>query len=264
MPFSSWRIQNQSTLRRMTIDVTKTTLQEILYLRNLFLQENNFQIRYNARHERGWTDSYVIMCNQEKIGYGAVKGNENIKDRDTVFEFYIIPPFRNLSSTVFQQLLHVSKAKFVESQTNNLLLTSLLYEHSKNINSDVILFEEGFTSDLRIDKVIFRKRNENDVVFEHKAEPVGDYVLELDKEVVATGGFLLHYNMPFADLYMEVREDCRRKGLGSFLIQEIKKQCYLSGRVPAARTGIENIASKATLLKAGLKIAGYMLLGEVK
>jgi GNAT superfamily N-acetyltransferase len=61
------------------------------------------------------------------------------------------------------------------------------------------------------------------LLFDHKAEPVGDYVLELDNEIVATGGFLLHYNMPFADLYMEVREDHRKKGFGSFLIQEIKK-----------------------------------------
>ena len=90
------------------------------------------------------------------------------------------------------------------------------------------------------------------------------YVLEFNNEVVATGGFLLHYNMPFADLYMEVREDCRRKGFGSFLIQEIKKQCYLAGRVPAARTGLDNIASKATLIKAGFKIAGFMLSGTIK
>ena len=50
--------------------------------------------------------------------------------------------------------------------------------------------------------------------------------LELNKEVVATGGFPLHYNIPFADLYMEVRKNCRKKGFGSFLIQELKKQCY--------------------------------------
>ena len=101
-------------------------------------------------------------------------------------------------------------------------------------------------------------------MFEHKAEPVGDYVIELNNEVVATGGFLLHYNMPFADLYMEVKKEHRRKGLGSFVIQEIKKQCYLAGRVPAARTGMDNIASRATLIKAGLTIAGFILLGEVK
>ena len=63
---------------------------------------------------------------------------------------------------------------------------------------------------------------------------------------------------------MEVREDFRRKGFGSFLIQEIKKRCYLDGRVPAARTGLDNIASRATLIKAGFKVAGFMVFGQVK
>lgn len=248
----------------MTLTVTKSNLEDILYLRNLFLQENNFQIRYNACHERGWANSYAVMLDKEKIGYGSIKGNENIQDRDTVFEFYIIPSLRKLASAAFHEFLRTSKANFIESQSNLLLLTSLLYEYGQNISSNVILFEESLTTDIILDDILFRKRKENDVAFEHKAEPVGNYVLEHNQEVVATGGFLLHYNIPFADLYMEVREDCRRKGLGSFLIQEVKKQCYLAGRVPAARTGIENLASKATLLKAGLKIAGYMLLGQVK
>ena len=85
----------------------------------------------------------------------------------------------------------------------------------------------------------------------------------MNNEVVATGGFLLHYNFPFADLYMEVRENDRRKGLGSYLIQELKTQCYLAGRIPAARCNINNVASKITLLKAGFQIAGFMLLGTV-
>ncbi len=248
----------------MTPEVTKTNLEEILHLRNLFLQENNFQIRYNACHERGWTDSYIINCNEEKIGYGSVKGNEKLNDRDAVFEFYIIPQFRNLSSTAFLKLLQVSKSIFIECQSNDLLLASMLFEFAQNINANTILLEAGITTDLKINDVLFRRRGENDVVFEHKAEPVGEYILEVNNEVVATGGFLLHYNMPFADLYMEVKEDFRRKGLGSFLIQELKKQCYLTGRIPAARTGMENIASRATLIKAGLKIAGFILLGEVK
>jgi GNAT superfamily N-acetyltransferase len=248
----------------MTPEITKTHLDEILYLRNLFLQETNFQIRYNACHERGWTDSYIIKLNEERIGYASIKGNENIADRDTVFEFYIIPSFRNLSSVAFLELLRSSKANFIECQSNDILLTSLLYEFGQNISSNVILFEEGFTCNLKVDNILFKKRNEDDVVFAHKAEPIGDYVLQRNNEIVATGGFLLHYNTPFADLYMEVKEDCRTQGLGSFLIQELKKQCYLSGRVPAARTGMDNIASRATLLKAGLKIAGFMLLGQVK
>lgn len=64
-------------------------------------------------------------------------------------------------------------------------------------------------------------------------------------------------------LYMEVREDCRRKGFGSFLVQELKRACYLAGRVPAARCSIRNRASRATLIKAGLRACGFMLKGDV-
>jgi GNAT superfamily N-acetyltransferase len=247
----------------MTLDVIKTDLKEILYLRNLFLQETNFQVRYNACHERGWTNNYLIVYNNEKIGYGSIKGNENINERNTVFEFYLIPSFRNVSSAAFLELLKSSNANFIECQSNDFLLTSLLYQYAQHINSNVMLFDDGFTSDIKMDTIVCRKRNDKDVVFEHTSEPVGDYVLEINKRVIATGGFLLHYNKPFADLYMEVEKAHRKQGFGSFLIQELKKQCYLAGRVPAARCNIDNIGSRATLAKAGFKIAGFMLLGEV-
>src|ERR1700722_7128687 len=248
----------------MTVKVYKTNLEEILPLRNLFLQENNFQIRYNSCHERGWTDSYILVCDDQKIGYGSIRGNEKHSDRDSVFEFYIIPCFRNLASAVFSELLKVCQATFIECQSNDLLLTSLLYQFAENINSDTILYKDGAQIFLTSDKVIFRKKTDDDISFEHKSEPPGDFVLEMNKEIVATGGFLLHYNLPFADLYMEVKEQHRRKGFGSFIIQEIRKECYLASRVPAARCNINNVASKMTLLKRGFKIAGTMLLGKVK
>ena len=75
-----------------SIEVIKVPLAEIGSLRALFLQEANFQVRYNACHERGWTDSYLLTVDTVSVGYGAIKGQE-IVDRDTVFEFYLIPAF---------------------------------------------------------------------------------------------------------------------------------------------------------------------------
>jgi GNAT superfamily N-acetyltransferase len=250
--------------KKMKLDIIQSDLKEILDLRDLFLQENNFQIRYNACHERGWTDSYLLKADGAKMGYASLRGKDNHGDRDTVFEFYTIPPFRNKSPQIFQHLLQTCHPSFIECQSNDLLLSSLLFQFAKNISSDVILFDDKSESHLNLENTTFRARNQNDALYEHRSEPEGDFVLEFNSEVLATGGFLLHYNMPFADLYMEVREDFRRKGLGSFLVQELKKQCYLAGRIPAARCNIENMASRATLLKGGLRIAGFMLLGVVK
>ena len=247
----------------MAINVHKVALADILYLRRLFLQATNFQIRYDACHGRGWSDSYILEQNGTKIGYSSVKGNNKIEDRDTIFEFYLVPAFRNLAPLAFEELLKVSGASSVECQTNEPFLTSFAYTHGTHLSSDTILFSDDRVTHLRPKGATFRARVEGELIFKHYTEPQGNFVIERSGEVVATGGFLLHYNMPFADIYMEVREDARRKGFGSFLVQEIKVQCYLAGRVPAARTGSNNIASKATLLKAGFEVAGHMLLARV-
>jgi GNAT superfamily N-acetyltransferase len=241
----------------------KTELKDIQFLRDLFLQETNFQIRYNACHERGWTDSYLLLIDGLRVGYGAVKGHE-IKDRDTIFEYFVVPPFRKHSSELFRRLLAASQAQSIECQSNDLLICSMLYEFSTAVSADVILFEDHAVTRHALLGALFRARRDDDSIFEHRSEPVGDYVVELNGEVVATGGFLLHYNRPLADLYMEVREDCRGRGIGSLLLQEIKKECYLAGRVPAARTDIRNVASRAALIKAGLRICGFMLTGKVE
>ena len=248
----------------MKLNAFKTTLQEIQTFRALFLQETNFQIRYNACHERGWSDTYLVTCNDIAIGYCSIKGKNNLTDRDSVFEFYVIHPYRKFLEIIFSELLLVSGATFIECQSNDFLLSSLLYEFSQNINADVILFQDHVVTEYINPGVIFRLRDKEDNVFEHKMEPMGNYILELNKKIIATGGFMLYYNMPFADLYMEVEDEYRRQGFGTFLLQELKKECYLAGRVSAARCDIQNKASRATIIKAGLKVVGYMLTGDIK
>ncbi len=127
-----------------------------------------------------------------------------------------------------------------------------------------MLFEDAHATRHEILGGVVRRRREVDQVFEHTVEPVGDHVLDVGGEVVATGGFMLHYNPPVADLYMEVRPDRRRCGYGAFLVQEVKKACYLAGRVPAARCSLRNSASRATLLSAGFRVSGFLLTGAIR
>ena len=75
---------------------------------------------------------------------------------------------------------------------------------------------------------------------------------------------MLNYNIPYADIYMEVKEEFRRHGFGALMVQELKKEIYLLGRLPAARCNINNLASKGSILKAGFKICGYRLVGNIK
>jgi GNAT superfamily N-acetyltransferase len=195
-----------------------------------------------------------------KIGYGSVWGTDKREDRDTIFEFYVLRPYRKFSSLIFPEFLKVSKPLYIEAQSNDLLLTAMLYEHSELIRPEAILFEDHVETSYHFPGIIFRKRTDTDEM----GDDDSDYVLVKNDAVIASGGLMLNYNMPYADIYMQVKEPFRGQGMGSLIVQELKKTAYAIGRVPAARCNINNQRSKATLLKAGLNICGYRLKGEVK
>jgi len=244
----------------MEIKITKTKLEEIQPFRTLFLHENSFQFIYNKCHDFGWADTYLFTMDEIKIGYGSVWGKDKREDRDAIFEFYLLKPFSKFSNLVFPKFISASGSTFIECQSNDLLLSSMLYEYAQNINAEAILFKDHFQTNFNIEGVIFRKQKKEDNI----SKDEGEYVLEQNGEVVATGGFVRNYNLPYIDMFYEVRENFRRRGLGSLMVQELKREAYLTERVPAARCNITNQKSKATLLKGGLKICGFILIGEIK
>jgi GNAT superfamily N-acetyltransferase len=256
-------------------------LARVQRLRDLFLFECHCQVRYNACHERGWSDSYILACDGREVGYGAVKGDERTGPRDTVFEFYVVPPYRRHQSALFRELLSVSGATRLECQSNDPLLAPILFEFCHGIRSDVVLFESRIHPNVREagtepapgsmataapgpSGAVFRRRRDDDDLFHHDVVPMGDFVVQLEGAVVATGGWLLHYNPPFADVYMEVEASHRRRGIGAWLVRCLMTECYLAGRVPAARCNLSNAASRSTLTRAGMRTCGCMLVGEVR
>ena len=92
---------------------------------------------------------------------------------------------------------------------------------------------------------------------------VGDWGLECDGELAATGGLLFHYNPPYGDIYMEVAAAYQRRGFGSYLVQELKRICYDMTRIPAARCGQGNVASRRTLQRAGMLPCARIMRGRL-
>jgi GNAT superfamily N-acetyltransferase len=90
------------------------------------------------------------------------------------------------------------------------------------------------------------------------------WLLQLGDEIVGTGGILYHYNRPYGDIFMAIAEPFRRRDLGAFLVQELKRVCYEQGSVPAARCNVDNTASQLTLQKAGFVPCGNIVTGTLK
>ena len=239
----------------MEFHVIKSDPGSVESMRHIFLQEHPFQFVHNKCHGAGWSDIYLFMHKREHIGYGSVWGKDIRDNRDTIFEFYLKTPFRKYATSIFPEFIKNSGVVFLECQTNDHLLAHMFFGHAKNIRAEAILFEDHFETDIIVEGVRFTK---------HRL-PNGDteYQLDLQDEVVATGGFVWNYNFPYIDLYYDVKEAHRKKGFGSLMVQELKKESYRQGRVPAARCNIHNIASQRTLISGGMRICGHMLAGDI-
>jgi len=239
----------------MGFDIVKAQETDIESHRRLFLAEAKFQFIYNKCHGAGWVDNYLFKFEERAIGYGSVWGKDKREDRDTICEFFLDQPFRKYARQIFDQFIKASGAVFVECQTNDTLLANMTFESAKNINAEAILFEAAFETDFLMDGAEFIKskdQNEWDA-----------YCIQKDGEVVATGGFVWNYNFPYIDIYYEVKENFRKQGYGVLIMQELKQEAYRLNRIPSARCNIKNEASKALLLKAGMRICGYIIIGEI-
>ena len=243
-----------------------TAVQEILPWRDMYRQEMACQIIHDSLHSRkGWTEPYLLMSGGIVAGYGSIAVGGPWKGTPAVFEFYVTPPYRSRMFELFIALLKASNAEKIETQSNDPWLTPMLHTFAHNVASESILFHDKLTTAHPRNGAFFRQATAGDAarIFPHHVEPVGDWVLELEGTIAATGGILFHYNRPYGDIYMEVAEAFRKRGLGCYLVQELKRVCYEQGSVPGARCSPENIPSRKTLQKAGFVPCGHILTGTV-
>ena len=245
-----------------TISAERESYQSISNLRKLFLHTLNAQFRYEVCHIRRWADYCSLKLDGEVVGYAAVKGMESLTNRATIFEFYLLPGYRQHAWFFFRRLLDFTDARYIEFQSNDDMLAALAPGCCSTVHHDLWLLEDDHVTQHLWPGAEFRKRKSEETIAWQLEEP-GDYLLLLGDKIVAEGGFLLHYNLPYADIHMSVTPAYQGRGIGSYFVQELKKACYLSGRIPAARCQFDNLASRETLQKAGMRICGQLLWGEV-
>jgi len=241
-----------------------TTVEDILPWRDLYRQEMNCQIIHDSIHGRpGWTQEYLLFTGGTPVGYGSVAVAGPWKGKPTVYEFYVLPHSRLHAFESFRSLLIASGAAMINVQTNDSLITVMLHTFAHDLTCESVLFHDKLTTALSPVGATFRGATSTEVSDVPKDQLKWHAVVEVEGKVAATGGILFHYNRPYGDIYMDVAEPFRRRGLGSFLVQELKRVCYEGGNIPAARCNPGNIASRRTLQKAGFVPCGNILNGSV-
>lgn len=224
------------------------------------------QIVQDSLHRRaGWVESFAFSVENKVVGYGSVLVGGPWLDEHTLYECFVEPAYERFAFDLCETLLATSGACAMRSQTNDRLMTLMLHTFSKEVTCEKILFEDHQKTNFVKPEIQLKSVTEVDPdelgVVDWSMG--GDWVLVRKDEVVARGGIATHYNRPYVDLYMEVAEPYRRQGLGVLLVQHLKRICYTGADIPAARCNPSNIASRNTLMKAGLRPSGLLLTGKI-
>jgi GNAT superfamily N-acetyltransferase len=243
-----------------------STAAEILPLRTRHRAEMNCQIVHDSIHRReGWTLSYLLDSEGTIAGFGSVAIGGPWTGKPTVFEFSVLPEYRHRAFDLFETFLAAANPQFFEVQSNDSLVTVLSLTYGHNIATESIVFRDEQTTSLPANGATLRRVTAEEEIRANleRRQGGGEWLLELAGAEVGKGGILFHYNRPYGDVYMEVNEPFRKRGFGSYLVQELKRVCYALGAIPAARCNPTNVASRKTLQRAGFVPYAHILNGTI-
>src|SRR6266853_1015676 len=142
----------------MELSAQQTTFEEIESWRDLYRQELNCQIIHDSIHSRpGWTLEYFLRADRAPVGYGSIAVAGPWKDKPTLYEFYVLPHYRSFLFDLFSVLLSASGANWIETQSNDSVLTAMLHTFAHEVVSESILFHDKLTTALAPAEALFRR-----------------------------------------------------------------------------------------------------------
>lgn len=250
----------------MPISVRVCEPDEIAALRDCYREEMDCQIIHDSIHSRpGWTIEYALDLDGAVAAYGSVAIGGPWKTQHAIYEFHVTKECRMRIFDLFEALIPACSATIVETQSNAPILPVMLHTFTQNIRAEAVLFADGFQTQLSPDRAAFRQARPEDeeLLRSLDLDETADWVVTWNGEIAGAGGILYHYNRPYGDLYMKVAEQFRGKGLGAYLVQELKAACRDGGSIPAARCNVGNAASRKTLQKAGFAPCGNIIAGDL-
>lgn len=263
-----FRLVTSKTLEWPTVQVhaALTVAPMVLPLRTRYRQEMNCQIVKDSIHTRtGWAMTYALGVGDHLVGFGTVAIAGPWKDKPTILEFYVVPEHRSRAFDLFEAFLEASGARLMEIQSSDALLAVMLHTYARDVSSEAIVFRDGLTTALPANGAVLLPQTSDEEVRASIAERQGgpEFLLQVEGQPAGKGGILFHYNPPYGDVYMDIEEPFRRRGFGSYLVQELKRQAYDIGSVPAARCNRDNRPSRKTLQKAGFVPYAHILTGAI-
>lgn len=211
---------------------------------------------------------WEIQDQEQRAGYFCI-GSDN-----DLLRFHLFENYQAQAQEIFRWVVSTFGIQYAIASTIEPLYFSLCLDNQVSIALHSYLFRDNKRIELvsGLSNSIFRqaeKRELDDIVRFYRAntEGSGEWIEvflreRLDREelfilydrqiLVATGECIPSQKQPpYADLGMVVAQSYRSRGVGSFMLTQLKKHCYEAGWKPICSCAADNHASKKAIEKAG-------------
>lgn len=251
----------------MNLSAQPVASDTIADLREQHWTEVNAQVVHALLFRRpGWLEEWSLQAEGARCGFAALAVGGPWQGRRTLVEFFVVPEVRRHAVALFAAFQAASGASSFELQTNCDVQGILPHLPGTDVRREKIVFGDGVAPSAPDNGAalfpLTASREIQTAIAERNGG--GEWAVVLNGETVARGGLLFHYNRPYGDVWMEVAESHRRRGLGTWLVQRLMHECRSLGEVPAARCDGNNMASCRTLQGAGFVPVGHILTGNLR
>ncbi len=245
------------------ITITPTTFDQILPLRQHYVATLYGGLEGYAEDNARAGTPYAISDNDQVIGYACI--NDQYKQ---LWQFHLVRQAIPHGTAIFAQLIREGLMTSAVIATRDPVSIALCSEFQQRVWCQAYLFEDGWRTTAPLagyTDVTLRLAQLSEAA--HLAELCGDflaayepyiakqhlYVLEAGNEFLGIGladPVLIH--PPYNCIGMFVHPDHRQRGVGAYLIQQLKERTYALGYLPIAGCGHGNVASRKTLERGGM------------
>lgn len=211
---------------------------------------------------------YYEIVSDKRIGYFVLDNNS------ALLQFYVRKTYGDVLSQVFKDCLKNYSIEHALVSTYDPIFLSLCMEESRNIEINSILYRGINTGIIKkpLDAIeaIYAHESDFDAVIkyhEDKVDITGEWLLEYCRNLISKGGLVLYKigadiigtgemrvsisSPEFCNVGMTVDKDLRRKGIGSYILSDIKVMANEKSLKVICSTSIDNVASQKTILKSG-------------
>jgi GNAT superfamily N-acetyltransferase len=209
----------------------------------------------------GRSECYEVIYDEKVVGHFFVSSSKRL------MQFHVLKEYFTHASEIFE---YVIKSDIVENaavSTKEPEFLSLCLDYQKSTVVDSYLFTDNSNNKHEIEgfnNLSFRLAKTIDIdtikskcdtpyygYYEYLIENEQLFVLYDNSSFLGIGEFRISKsNGQYGDIGMVVAEEYRRKGIGTYIITELKQHCYNNNLKPVASCDIKNIASKKTLEKS--------------